>query len=78
MRCILGQITSFSCCLFPPRSIQHVGTMADCQINLMISSSGVAPAHEHGFFIIIAGNSGKAKHCLLPGEGVLKRCLRFG
>lgn len=55
-----------------------MGTMADCQINLMISSSGVAPAHEHGFFIIIAGNSGKAKHCLIPDEGVLKRCLRFG
>ena len=40
--------------------------------------NGVAPAHEHGFFIIVAGNSGKAKHCLIPDEGVLKRCLRFG
>ena len=40
--------------------------------------NGVAPDHEHGFFIITAGNSGKAKHCLIPDEGVLKRCLRFG
>ena len=40
--------------------------------------NGVAPALGHGFFIIIAGNSGKAKHCLIPDEGVLKRCLRFG
>ena len=30
------------------------------------------------FFIIIAGNSGKANYCLIPGEGVLKWCLRFG